>query len=60
MILIGKTIEQQANRLLEELVIYYRQQPVGAVAATDSKRKAFNYDQCFICDFIPAALVFPL
>ena len=53
-----ETIEQQANRLLEESIIYYHQQPVGAVAAADSEREALNYDQCFIRDFIPAALVF--
>ena len=59
MILIAReTIEQQANRLLEESVIYYNKQPVGAVAATDSEREALNYDQCFIRDFVPAALVF--
>ena len=59
MILVGKeTIEQQANRLLEKSIIYYRQKPVGAVAAADSEREALNYDQCFIRDFIPAALVF--
>lgn len=61
MILIAReTIEQQANRLLEESVIYYNQQPVGAVAASDSEREALNYDQCFIRDFVPAALVFLL
>ncbi|MEL6928695.1 MAG: glycoside hydrolase 100 family protein [Cyanobacteria bacterium J06600_6] len=53
-----ETIEQKANRLLEKSVIYYKQKPVGAVAATDSEREALNYDQCFIRDFIPAALVF--
>jgi glycogen debranching enzyme len=59
MILIAReTIEQQANRLLEESIIYYNKQPVGAVAATDSERDALNYDQCFIRDFVPAALVF--
>ena len=59
MILIAReTIEQQANRLLEESVIYYNKRPVGAVAASDSEREALNYDQCFIRDFVPAALVF--
>lgn len=59
MILIAKeTIEQQANRLLEKSIIYYQQKAVGAVAAADSEREALNYDQCFIRDFIPAALVF--
>jgi Alkaline and neutral invertase len=59
MILIAKeTIEQQANRLLEKSIIYYQQKAVGTVAAADSEREALNYDQCFIRDFIPAALVF--
>ncbi len=59
MVLIAKeSIEQQANRLLEESIIYYNQHRVGVVAATDSEREALNYDQCFIRDFIPAALVF--
>ena len=59
MILVGKeTIEQQANQLLEKSIIYYLQNPVGAVAASDSEREALNYDQCFIRDFVPAALVF--
>ena len=53
-----ETIEQQANKLLEKSIIYYQKQPVGAVAAADSEREALNYDQCFIRDFIPAALVF--
>ncbi len=54
----SETIEQQANRLLEKSIIYYQNKPVGTVAATDSEREALNYDQCFIRDFIPAALVF--
>ncbi|MGL5794063.1 MAG: glycoside hydrolase 100 family protein, partial [Waterburya sp.] len=53
-----ETIEQQANRLLEKSIIYYQNKPVGTVAATDSEREALNYDQCFIRDFIPVALVF--
>ncbi len=53
-----ETIEQRANRLLEESIIYYNKQPVGVVAASDSEREALNYDQCFIRDFVPAALVF--
>jgi hypothetical protein len=57
---VQKTIEQQANRLLEKSIIYYQQKPVGTVAAADSEREALNYDQCFIRDFIPAALVFLL
>ncbi len=59
MVLIAKeTIEQQANRLLEESIIYYHDKAVGTVAASDSEREALNYDQCFIRDFISPALVF--
>ncbi|WP_172657207.1 glycoside hydrolase 100 family protein [Myxosarcina sp. GI1] len=53
-----KSIIQQANELLEQSIIYYQNRPVGTVAATDSERDALNYDQCFIRDFVPAALVF--
>ena len=56
--MVNETIEEQANRLLQKSVIYYNNLPVGTVAATDSEREALNYDQCFVRDFIPAALVF--
>ena len=49
-----KTLEQEANKLLEKSIIYYQDKAVGAVAAADSEREALNYDQCFIRDFIPA------
>ena len=52
------TIDEQANQLLEEAIIYYGDRPVGAVAALDSTTEALNYDQCFIRDFVPVALVF--
>jgi len=49
---------EKAQKLLEESIIYYRDRPVGTLAARDFGREALNYDQCFIRDFIPAALVF--
>ena len=52
------TIEERANKLLEEAIIYYGDRPVGALAALDATTEALNYDQCFIRDFVPVALVF--
>jgi hypothetical protein len=49
---------QQATELLEKSILYYRGQPIGTVAAQDPTVDALNYDQCFIRDFVPSALVF--
>jgi Alkaline and neutral invertase len=49
---------QELWPLLERSIIYYRDQPVGTVAAQDVELGALNYDQCFIRDFVPSALVF--
>lgn len=49
----------EAQKALEASIIYYRGRPIGTVAACDSKVGA-NYDQCFIRDFVPSALVFLL
>ncbi|WP_341527358.1 glycoside hydrolase 100 family protein [Nostoc sp. UHCC 0302] len=51
-------LEVEAWRLLEKAIIYYQGQPVGTVAAQDPESNALNYDQCFIRDFVPSALVF--
>jgi Alkaline and neutral invertase len=48
----------EARQILEESIIYYYDRPVGTLAARDSEVEALNYDQCFIRDFVPAALVF--
>ena len=47
-----------ARDLLESSILYYRGNPVGTVAARDPDADALNYDQCFVRDFVPAALVF--
>ena len=44
--------------ILEKSVIYYQGEAVGSVAAQDPKLNALNYDQCFIRDFVPSALLF--
>jgi hypothetical protein len=48
----------EARNLLEKSIIYYNDRPVGTLAACDASTPALNYDQCFIRDFVPAALVF--
>lgn len=47
-----------ATEFLEKSILYYRGQPIGTVAAQDPTIEALNYDQCFIRDFVPSALVF--
>ena len=48
-----------AYRLLEDSILYYRGQPVGTRAALDPKAPAAeNYEECFVRDFVPSALVF--
>ncbi len=49
---------QEAWKLLEKSIIYYQGRPIGTVAAQDPHMQALNYDQCFIRDFVPSALVF--
>lgn len=50
---------ESAYALLERAVVHYRGQPVGTVAALDQKDLAAeNYLDCFVRDFVPAALVY--
>jgi len=51
-------LEAEAWKLLEKSIIYYHGKPIGTVAAHDPKSNALNYDQCFLRDFVPSALVF--
>jgi hypothetical protein len=51
-------MEAEAWELLEESIIYYQGKPIGTVAAHDPESEALNYDQCFLRDFVPSALVF--
>jgi hypothetical protein len=57
-LLIVDQAEKEAWKLLESSVIYYQGRPVGTVAACDSSQPALNYDQVFIRDFVPSALLF--
>ncbi|MHC5826179.1 MAG: glycoside hydrolase 100 family protein, partial [Nostoc sp.] len=51
-------LSAEAWKLLENSIIYYQGKPIGTVAAHDPELDALNYDQCFLRDFIPSALVF--
>ncbi|MEB3831717.1 glycoside hydrolase 100 family protein [Phormidium sp. CCY1219] len=48
----------KAWETLENTIIYYYDNPVGTVAASDPSVESLNYDQCFIRDFVSSALVF--
>lgn len=52
------SLVEEARKLLEASIMYYCGRPVGTVAACDPTTKALNYDQCFVRDFVPAALAF--
>ena len=47
-----------ASELLQRSVLYYRGEPVGTTAACDPSPAAPNYDECFVRDFAPSAIVF--
>lgn len=47
-----------AYDLLEKSLIYYQGEPVGTAAACDESVVAANYNECFVRDFVPSALVF--
>lgn len=52
------TLVEEAWKLLEAAIVYYQGRPVGTVAACDPYVEALNYDQCFVRDFVPVALLF--
>jgi glycogen debranching enzyme len=52
------SLVQEAWQLLEKSTVYYRERPVGTLAACDPTVEALNYDQCFVRDFVSSALVF--
>ncbi len=57
-ITLRQQLSEQAWQLLQKTIIYHYNQPIGTVAASDPTVEALNYDQCFIRDFVPCALVF--
>ena len=49
---------QSAYELLNKSVLTYKGEPVGTAAALDPSIAAPNYEECFVRDFVPSALVF--
>jgi len=47
-----------ASELLETSILYYQGRPIGTSAACDPNPAAPNYNECFVRDFVPSALVF--
>jgi hypothetical protein len=53
-----KAVLHSAYQLLDSSVLHYRGEAVGTAAAVDPNLAAPNYEECFIRDFVPSALVF--
>lgn len=51
-------ILKSAYELLDSAVLTYKGEPVGTAAAVDDSVIAPNYEECFVRDFVPSALVF--
>lgn len=49
-----------AYQVLRDSILYFRGEAIGTVAARDPLLVAPNYDECFVRDFVPSALVFLL
>jgi len=53
-----ETVMESAHDLLNRSILHHRDQPVGTAAALDTSVVAPNYEECFVRDFVPSALVF--
>lgn len=53
-----ESVLESAYELLRSSMITYRGKPVGTVAAFHPELPAENYQECFVRDFVPGALVF--
>jgi len=51
---------EQAYEILERSIIRFNGEPIGTAAACDPAPVAANYEECFVRDFVSAALVFLL
>lgn len=49
---------ESAYELLNSAVLTYKGEPTGTAAALDARIAAPNYEECFVRDFVPSALVF--
>ncbi|MBD3671028.1 MAG: alkaline invertase, partial [Gammaproteobacteria bacterium] len=54
-----KDVLNSAADILEQSIMYYKGKPIGTLAALPSgSLAAANYEECFIRDFVPSAMVF--
>jgi glycogen debranching enzyme len=51
---------ESAYELLHRSLIYHQGKPIGTAAACDDRVVAANYNECFVRDFVPSAIVFLL
>jgi hypothetical protein len=51
---------EHAYEILERSIIHFEGEPIGTAAACDPAPVAANYEECFVRDFVSAALVFLL
>ncbi|KNA10290.1 hypothetical protein SOVF_145790 [Spinacia oleracea] len=51
-------IVSEAWEALRRSIVYFRNEPVGTIAAIDNGEEKLNYDQVFVRDFVPSALAF--
>jgi len=49
---------ESAYEVLQDAIFHYHGEPLGTVAARDPYLVAPNYEECFVRDFVPSALVF--
>lgn len=55
----SEEVIKSAYQVLEDSLLYYQGKPVGTIAALKQQNlAAANYEECFIRDFVPSALVF--
>ncbi len=54
-----EVIIERAYDILNQSIVHYQGKPIGTVAAlSHTNLAAANYEECFIRDFVPSALVF--
>jgi len=49
---------ENAYDLLQRSIVYFHGEPLGTAASCDTAPSSNNYQECFVRDFVPVALVF--
>ncbi|KAA8520768.1 hypothetical protein F0562_014960 [Nyssa sinensis] len=52
----GSTMMDEAWERLNKSFVYFKERPVGTLAALDPSAEALNYNQVFVRDFVPSGL----